>query len=822
METSKNKWKVYKFGGTSLKDASCFKRVIEIVNESRKDDTSTNLGIIVSAMSGMTDNLLNLTNQSEGDCISILEEINARYSCIAKNLVDTNNYNKLKRQCDEDVKDIQNLLYSRQDDDYSQQQNVISGYGEIWSARLLSICLEEALGKEKVGNWVDARKLLIIRHSVTGPIVQWKQTKKNFNKLFSDLKEIYVITGFIASDEKGVQTTLGRNGSDHSASIFSSLCNSCDLTIWSDVDGVMSADPNVVPNAKLIESLSYNEAMELAYFGAQVIHPKTFLPAMENKIPIIIRNTFSTDTLGTKITSDVKSKDTVKGISVIDDVALINIEGTGLIGVPGTADRLFSSLKQAEISVILISQASSEHSICIAIPQDSAKQAKEVISETFSEELGEGLVRNIDITSNQSILAVIGDNMAGSPGIAANFFGMLGAAKINVRAIAQGSSERNISAVINSSDSVKALRSVHSGFFQQEKIISIGIIGTGVVGSHLIKQLKDRIDWIKGNKGIDLKVRAIGKSNSMIIDDDFLPLDNWYEDLKQSSLSFDINKFIKHVGNDQSYPVIIDCTASIEISSQYTTILEKGIHIITPNKKAFSSDLSFYKELKESSLKGNSKFLYETTVGAALPVISTLKNLVDTGDQIISINGILSGTLAYLFNVYDGTMPFSLIVRKAKENGYTEPDPRDDLSGMDVGRKLTILAREVGHDLSIEDLEIEDLVADDLKNIEVSDFLDKLGKYDKKIEDRFNRAKEAGQVLRYIACLDENGKGTVGLKEISIDHAFSKIELTDNIIQIKSHRYSDNPLIIRGPGAGPSVTAGGIFADLLLLVDELH
>jgi aspartokinase/homoserine dehydrogenase 1 len=493
-----------------------------------------------------------------------------------------------------------------------------------------------------------------------------------------------------------------------------------------------------------------------------------------------------------------------------------------MIGVPGTAERLFRALHDAGVSVSLISQASSEHSICVAVPGFLAERARNVIADAFAEELDSSQIQKVDVSEAQSIVAVVGDGMAGTPGVAARFFGTLGRAGINIRAIAQGSSERNISAVVDSTDATRALRAAHSGFYLSAKTLSIGMIGPGSVGKTLLSQFEKQAARLERDFSLDLRVRAIARSKSMLLGERRIPLAGWERQFATDAVDIDLAAFEKHVNADHlPHAVIIDCTASAEIAARYAGWLERGINVITPNKKAFSGPLAAYRDLERQSEKGSAHYFYETTVGAALPIISTLRDLIDTGDEIRSVQGILSGTLAYLFNVYDGTTPFSQIVRKAKESGYTEPDPRDDLSGMDVARKLTILARELGQPLEIGDFPVQNLVPDALRECGIDEFLDRLPEYDGEIKALYERARAQDKNLRYVARLGIDGKAGVGLEAVERSHAFSHINLTDNIVQFESARYSDNPLVIQGPGAGPDVTAGGVFSDLLRLASYL-
>jgi aspartokinase/homoserine dehydrogenase 1 len=819
-----NSWKIHKFGGSSLRDAACFLRVVSILEQQRQPK----LGVVVSAMGGMTDSLLRLTLLAERDdnvVAAELREIGDRYATAARELVKGEMRVNLLDQWSEDAGDIEVLLRSIALVRSAPQRSrdIVAGFGEIWSARLLAATLAQKLGTQRGGTWVDARKVITVRHGDLGPAVQWDISRVQMARaLAADFAGIAVFTGFIASDEERLQTTLGRNGSDYSAAIFGALTNADEISIWTDVDGVMSADPNNVPEAQIISNLSYNEAMELAYFGAKVIHPQTLAPAIANNIPIYIRNTFAPQNPGSRISSESASEQKIKGITAISNLALINLEGAGMIGVPGTADRLFRALKYASVSVPLISQASSEHSICIAVPADLAERAANVIREAFADELEGGQIQSVDVTEHQSIVAVVGDGMAGSPGVAARFFSHLGRAGINVRAIAQGSSERNISAVVNSDDVTRALRAVHSSFYLSAKTLSIGLVGPGIVGGTLLDQILSQTTRLREQFNLDLRVRAIARSGKMLLGAQRVDLADWRTAVGEAETATDLEQFERHVNADHlPHAVIVDCTAEQTVADCYTAWLERGVHVVTPNKKAFSGKQRYYDALATSARKGNSYCYYETTVGAALPIIRTIRDLTDTGDRIHSVQGILSGTLAYLFNIYDGSRKFSEIVAEARASGYTEPDPRDDLSGMDVARKLTILARELGQTIEIGDFPVQNLVAEDLRNLTVDEFLQALARHDDDMLSLYESARKAGKVLRYVARLDDKGQASVGLEQLAANHAFSTMNLTDNIVQFYSDRYKKNPLIIQGPGAGPEVTAGGVFGDLLKLAAVL-
>lgn len=788
---------------------------------------ASRLGVVVSAMGGMTDALLRLAVLAEQDDDSFdgeLEAIGERYKGTASKLVTGKALKALLETWEADAADIRDVLKAAALVRSAPQRSrdVVAGYGEIWSARMLAATLGE-LDSKRGGTWVDARAVITVSHTELGPTVLWDESQANFDSVVDeDFNGIAVITGFIATDEEGLQTTLGRNGSDFSAAIFAALAGASELSIWTDVDGIMSADPRLVPEARVINEMTYNEAMELAYFGAKVIHPQTLGPVIDKGIPVVIRNSHNPSHPGSRIVASEAVDDPIKGITAIGGMAIVNIEGAGMIGVPGTAERLFQALHEAGVSVTLISQASSEHSICIAVPSPLADRAREVVSEAFAGELSSQQIQRVDINDAQSIVAVVGDGMAGTPGVAARFFGTLGRAGINIRAIAQGSSERNISVVVDSDEATRALRAAHSGFYLSAKTISIGLVGPGTVGKTLLRQLEKQAKRLETEFSLDLRIRGIARSQNMLLGERRIDLDTWEDDFAANSVPLDFDAFEQHVNPDHlPHAVIIDCTASGEIASRYGDWLSRGFNVITPNKKAFSGPLYVYRQLDEQARVGSSHYFYETTVGAALPIISTLRDLVDTGDEIRSVEGIFSGTLAYLFNVYDGTTPFSEIVRAAKEQGYTEPDPREDLSGMDVARKLTILARELGQDIEIGDFPVQSLVPEALEDGSVNEFLDSLSDYDDEMQALYEDAKTAGKQLRYVARLGADGKAAVGLESVDSGHPFSNINLTDNIVQFETERYSANPLVVQGPGAGPEVTAGGVFSDLLRLSSYL-
>ncbi|HEX3912542.1 MAG TPA: bifunctional aspartate kinase/homoserine dehydrogenase I [Steroidobacteraceae bacterium] len=814
-----DKWIVHKFGGSSVADAACFRRVAEIVESS----TNPREAIVLSACRGVTDALLELValaEQPNREFGTAIRALKARHLELAGELLSKGAFDLYKAQFERDCLDIAGMLQTVRlirSSTYSMR-DVIAGFGEIWSTRLFAPFLRERARIKGEILWVDARDVIIVEWGSLGAAVQWPPSEENLaQRVPAGFTGRLIVTGFIATTTKGKQTTLGRNGSDFSGSIFGALLDAAEIIIWTDVDGVLSADPRLVPNAQVIDQLSYNEAMELAYFGAKVIHPQTMAPAVARDIPIFIRNSFAPHKRGTLICASPVSALKVKGITSIDPVALVNLEGAGMIGVPGTAHRLFGALRDSGISVILISQASSEHSICFAIPEAQSVRAEEAVRRAFDAELRDGQIQHVDIALGMSILAVVGDGMAGVHGVAAKVFNSLGDAAISVRAIAQGASERNISVVVDGKAAARALRAVHAAFYLSPNTLSIGLIGPGTVGRVLLAQIATQIERLR-ELNLDLRVRGIASSKRMLLEESSVDLSRWREGMAESSEPLDLQKFINHVQADYvPHTVVIDCTASAEVAAQYFDWLARGIHIVTPNKKANSGTLPYYRSMQDAKRIAGSHYLYEATVGAGLPIIQTLRDLRGTGDDIIQIDGIFSGTLAYLFNVFDGGETFSSIVRVARAKGYTEPDPRDDLSGMDVARKLIILGREMGLTLEIADVQVEGLVPETLVQCSVEEFMARLAESDTAMAAALADARAQNQVLRYVGRIDAAGKATVGLMRLDARHAFANIALTDNVVRFVTRRYCDNPLIVQGPGAGPEVTAAGVFSDLLRL-----
>jgi aspartokinase/homoserine dehydrogenase 1 len=816
-----NSWRVFKFGGSSVADAACMQRVAGIIEAEPGP-----LAIVLSACKGVTDDLLALVSAAERQqpTAAALAAIRQRHIAIATDICPAADVAAFAAEFDADAADIERRLRTTAEASSSTQEtrDVVSGYGELWSSRLFARSLR-ARGRRNTVRWVDARDIVEVHWGSLGPAVQWPVSRERAASIVpANATDTLIVPGFIARTPDGVQTTLGRNGSDFSASIFGDVLNASEIHIWTDVDGVLSADPRRVPDATVIDSLSYHEAMELAYFGAKVIHPQTMAPAVTKGIPIWVRNTFAADKPGTLICASPTSTHAVKGITSIDAVALVNVEGAGMIGVPGTAQRLFGALREDGISVIMISQGSSEHSICFAVPEKDAERTARTVRRAFDKELQDGQIQDVDALAGHSILSVVGDGMAGTPGIAADVFGALAGAGVNVRAIAQGSSERNISVVIDGRQTTRALRSVHARFYLSPHTVSIGIVGPGVVGSVLLEQIASQAPRLLRDFRLDLRVRALMTSKKMLLSDQPIGVDGWREKLAGGE-PVDLAKFEDHVNADHlPHAVIIDCSASERVAALYPRWLAEGIHVVTPNKRANSGPLELFGAIQSSRRAGGSHYLYEATVGAGLPIMQTLRDLRETGDEIRKVEGIFSGTLAYLFNVWDGRESFSAVVKDAKAKGYTEPDPRDDLSGTDVARKLVILAREMGMRLELSDVALEGLIPPPLVGVGVEEFMARLGELDAPMLARLDAARARNRVLRYVGALDAaSNKATVGLVELDKSHPFANINLTDNVVRFVTSRYDQNPLVVQGPGAGPAVTAGGVFADLLRVCSYL-
>jgi aspartokinase/homoserine dehydrogenase 1 len=820
-EQNFGRWTVHKFGGTSVADADRYRAACEIILRARANER---VAIVVSAMSGVTNALIESVNLAAAHDESYLHKLQSLEQRHLDAITGLELHGPtLSETVVSDFKAIKEVLRGVWITRLASERIIefVSGHGELWSAQLLHAYLESANHR---ASWLDARQALIVEPNTNTVTVDWETSKQKLQTWLAHHPEtdFLVITGFIASTHDGVATTLKRNGSDLSASIFGALLEADDVTIWTDVDGVFSADPRRVPEAVVVPELSYQEAAELAYFGAKVIHPNTMAPAIAHNITVWIKNTFKPDAPGTRISAASPMDMPIKGFAAVEDMVLINVEGTGMMGIPGVAHKVFGALRAVDVSVVMISQASSEHSICFAVPRVHSELAQKTIEQTFVVEMQRGEIQTVDLTDDCCIIAMVGDGMIERLGMAGKFFSALGKAGINVRAIAQGSSERNISAVIEQAEATKALRALHSAFYLSNQTLSIGVIGTGLIGGTLLGQLQTRLEELKRDRGIDLRVRGVMNSRRMILADRRLALDRWHDELDESSQAADLQSFINHVNADHlPHAVVIDATASAGLTAHYESWLAQGINIITPNKKSNAGPFPAYRSLRETARKHQRYFLYETNVGAGLPIIQTLRGLVETGDEIIKIEGVLSGTLSYIFNSLDGPRSFSEVVREAQSLGLTEPDPREDLSGIDVARKLIILAREMGLSVEMDAVRVESLVAEDLRGGTVDQYLDGLGRYDQTIAALLNSAREQGEVVRYVGTIESNGELSAQMRRYPSNHPFANLTGSDNIVSFQIARYNKQPMIVRGPGAGPEVTAAGVFADLLRLASFL-
>ncbi|OLS22548.1 MAG: Bifunctional aspartokinase/homoserine dehydrogenase 1 [Candidatus Heimdallarchaeota archaeon LC_2] len=831
-------WVVHKFGGSSIRDENQFEHVAKLITDTLIEPNETQIAIVLSAIGGVTDQLielLDLAKQKDENYLSNFEKLKSLHmDRVSSLLADSPNKKSIEAGINTDFNDLSDILRTvRITKSYSSQiLDLVSGLGEIWSTNIMAGLLEK-LGRTPL--WIDSRRIIISETLLTGPSIDWRQSKKNLEKELEEVSKynLLVIPGFVASTNEGIVTTLKRNGSDLSAAIMAVLLDAESIHIWTDVNGMYSADPRRVPDAVILNDISYLEALELAYFGAEVLHPSTIAPAIEKNISITIHNTFNHEHPGTRIyqlSDDTSNQTLVKGFATVDSIALITIEGAGMIGVPGISKKLFGALSSAEVSVMMISQASSEYSICVAVTEFDGSKAQKAVEKEFAMEISQGHIHAVKLEKNVGILAAIGDQMVHQPGIASIFFSGLSRSRINVRMISQGSSERNISVIIDSNDMTRALRAVHSAFYLSHLTLSVGIIGIGLIGSSLLDQIQNQIEKLKNQYNIDLRINGLANSTSMLLMKQ-IQLQNWKSEFENQSRKMDIAEFTDFVHTDSiPHSVIIDCTSSESIANMYDQWLKRGIHVITPNKKANSSKFEQYSNLQNYILKGPSTnpldktthYFYETTVGAGLPIISTLKDLIKTGDQIDEIEGVLSGTLSFIFNNLSEIKSFSEVVKIAKREGYTEPDPRDDLSGIDIARKLVILAREIGLKINVEDVKIQSLLPDSLfDDSSVEDFLNKLPEYDSNMAEKVSQASNENKVLRYVGVIRASGECFIELKPYPNNHPFANLRGSENIILFKTMRYKTYPLIVQGPGAGAAVTSAGVFAELLRLADLL-
>jgi aspartokinase/homoserine dehydrogenase 1 len=807
---------IYKFGGSSVGTPDRITRVLDIVASANIQ--SEGIAVVFSAYQGVTNQLIAMGEQAahgNGKYQQMLKDLEDRHLSAVQNLIGIKERSSVLTQIKLRLNELEEILHGVYlvKELTPKMLDYIMSFGERMSAYTIAMALRDR-GIE--AEFVDTRDIFLSDSNFGRARIDFKTTNRRIRKTFSDARKVYIVTGFIAATAERETTTIGRGGSDYTASVLGAALQVREIVIWTDVDGVLTADPNKVPDAFPIAQLTYEEAMELSHFGAKVIYPPTMQPALDRHIPIRVRNSFNPDFEGTVISHERNTgREMIRGISSIDEVALLMIQGSGMIGIAGIAHRLFEAMAREKINVIMISQASSEHSICLAIPPANTGRAEKAVRDEFRHELSERSVSNVSIEPGKAIIAVVGENMRRRRGIAGRVFQALGEYGVNISAIAQGSSELNISMVIDRPDEVRALNSLHHSFFTGErKQLSIFLAGTGLIGGTLLKQI-DAYNRSQQRDRAMLHIAGLTDIRKMILEPDGIDPASWQEARRIKGSKANLNKFVSAIKTSGLvHPVFVDCTASEEAAALYPDLLENGIAVVAANKKACSADSAFYQKLLPFAGK---KYFYETNVCAGLPVIGAIRDLVATGDRIVSIKGVLSGTLSYLFNNFDGSRPFSALVKDAQQRGFTEPDPREDLNGMDVARKILILIREAGFRLEPDQIKVGDLVPAEAREAEtVGEFYIKLRKYDKDFAGRLKRAQSANRVLRYLARF-ENGKAVTGLEEVDQASPFYSLTGSDNIVAVYSRYYHTQPLVIRGPGAGADVTASGVLADILRL-----
>jgi bifunctional aspartokinase / homoserine dehydrogenase 1 len=807
---------VLKFGGTSVANTANIRKVISIVQKALLKDKTI---IVVSAMGGITDILIEAGRLAAIHNLAYkekLQEYGERHFRVVSELLPAGMQDALNNIVNKKCKELDSIceaVFLLRELSPRTQDSIVS-QGELLSSIIISDALE-SLGISN--HWLDAREIILTDSRFGSATPNFEITLGVIkNSLNQKPGQLYIIPGFIASDPDGVTTTLGRGGSDYTAAIIAAATDAVFLEIWTDVSGMMTADPRVVTNARTIPYISYKEAMELSHFGAKVIYPPTIQPVMKKGIPVWIKNTFSPEDYGTLIESSVsENKNMVRGISSIGKMALLSLEGSGMVGIPGFSRRLFGALSEEKINVILITQSSSEHSICAAIDEINVKKAKTAVDIEFSNEIIANKVEPLLVETGLSIVALVGDNMKNHPGISGKMFGALGRNSVNIRAIAQGSSEKNISAVISTSDVKKAINVLHEEFFETAyKQVNLFIIGLGNVGSRLIAQLQEQQKYLLDQ--MRLQVRVIGMSNSrrMVMNEEGVDLHNWQEQLKDG-IAMNMKEFMAFIEmKNLRNSVFIDVTSSAEVAGCYDHLLRKSVAVVACNKIATSSSYENYELLKNLAREYNTSYLFETNVGASLPIINTLNDLVRSGDKVNRIEAVLSGTLNFVFNNYDGTVPFAKIVKQAQDEGYAEPDPRIDLSGTDVMRKILILARESGIRMEMEEIESNSFLPESCMLGDVPSFYKEMEKHEDHFKSLFHQAANEGCKLKFVARL-ENGKASIGLQHIGKDHDLFHLYGKDNVVLFYTNRYVQQPLVIKGAGAGADVTASGIFADII-------
>lgn len=808
--------KVLKFGGSSVGSAAAMQKVFEIVKKAVETDKCV---VVLSAMQGVTDSLIEIGKlAAKGDeCFrEQIKLIETKHFTAIRDLIPIANQSGVLSAVKIRLNELENLcegIFLLQELSNRTLDRVVS-FGELLS----SIIISAKFSAENIANiWRDTRELIKTDSNFGFATVDFSATNKLISEFISkNSLPLFIVGGFIASDPDDVTTTLGRGGSDYSASIFASALDADCLEIWTDVSGMMTADPRFVKNAKAIPNISYKEAMELSHFGAKVIYPPTIQPVMAKNIKVWVKNTFAAEDYGTLIESVTAEKNEIaRGISSINQISLLTLEGSGMIGIPGFSKRLFDALSAAKINVILITQSSSEHSICVGIAEKDAEIAKNAVDFEFEREIQLGKLDALKVEKNLSILALVGDNMRNHQGISGKMFSALGHNGINIRAIAQGSSERNISAIIKSDDVKKAVNVIHEEFFETSgKQINLFIAGVGNVGNKLLAQISKQTDFLRDKLKLSLRVVALANSKSVYFNEEGVSAD----ELQVPNSAFKVDSGTGFadliVSKNLRNSIFVDVTANEQIAAMYENLLRKSVSVVACNKIAASSKYANYARLKDVANEFSTSFLFETNVGAGLPIINTLNDLVRSGDEIKSIQAVLSGTLNFVFNNYDGTRKFAEVVRQAQTEGYTEPDPRLDLSGMDVARKLLILIREAGNRIEIEDIHNQSFLPASCYQGSVEDFYKQLEVHEEHFKKLFAEATAKSHKLKYIASYN-NGKPSVGLQSVDSKHDFYSLSGKDNAVLFYTNRYIEQPLVVKGAGAGADVTASGVFADII-------
>jgi aspartokinase/homoserine dehydrogenase 1 len=811
--------KVLKFGGSSVANSENIQKVLAIVKQESKNEK---VAVVVSAFGKTTDQLISAGNKALkniAEAKETLETIKELHDQIITDLITTH-----KKEVRSEVADLFKKLLSIYEGLYLLQElsdktlAKISSFGE----RLSSLIIANAAKELFDATHEESRKLITTNNDYLNAQVNFKITDVNITSFFDKNKhQVVFLGGFISSNSNHETTTLGRGGSDYSASIYAAALGAKELQIWTDVSGMFTANPRVVKQASPISEISYEEAMELSHFGAKVLYPPTIQPSLRKEIPIRIKNTFDPENLGTLISNNPKNGNEVKGISHIENISLITIEGGGMVGIPGFSQRLFETLSRQKINIVFITQASSEHSICVGLYENDAAKASELLDDTFRSEIDRKKIKPIIVENNLAIIAVVGESMKNYQGLSGQMFSALGKNNVNVRAIAQGSSEKNISAVINKKDAKKALNTLHEQFFGEKiKQLNLFVTGVGNVGERFLAQIHKQNEFLKENLKLTIRVIGISNSRKMVFDSDGINLENWKERLENGAPTSIDSFYNKVKESNHRNSVFIDNTANQQVSEVYEKYLRQSISVVTCNKIACASSYENYKALKEISRKFNASFLFETNVGAGLPIIDTLKNLINSGDQIHKIQAVLSGSLNFVFNNFNENSTFHNVVEQAQQEGYTEPDPKIDLSGVDVARKILILARESGYQLELEDISKNAfLPLDTLETKNNEDFYTSLIKHENHFQKIYAEANDKDCRLKYVAEF-KDGKATVGLQHIATDHPFYNLEGSDNIVLFFTERYPENPLLIKGAGAGAEVTASGIFADVIRIANQ--